>query len=531
MGILSLPYKRLTSPHAAGSTARPLPIWQLIVQQLGAGLAVGAIVVGALTGVDASAGLTLPGDMLVVAGLCFLLLYAGEGLALLVRAAAVALLRALKVTKITRTTGVSLAVTGGRLAGASVLLYGHVVFPNSFLTHVSVSMVGQFILPAIAVSWCVAGVAWRSPGGRLRLALLGLAALPVLAVSGWLLNPGFDGYLPTTPAPATATGLPFENPGEPGSYRVQTLSYGSGVDRWQPQYGADAALTTTTVDGTSLFAGFGFADGYLNWRRGYDFTHMPLNGLVWYPAGVGPFPLVLMVHGAHNSFEASEPGYAYLGEHLASRGYIVVSVDENFLNGNVLGDGEGHEVVARAWLLLKHLQVWRDWDNTAGNPFFGQVDLERIALIGHSRGGEAVAVAAELNRHDHAPVPAGPYNFGIRAVVALAPSDWFYQPNGKLLTLTDTSYLVLGGGHDADTFTFYGLAQYNRVHLTEGSDDFRALVYLDQANHGQFNSIWGDHDRGYIGSLALNRRPLMSGVDQRQAAKVFITGFLEAALN
>jgi hypothetical protein len=29
----------------------------------------------------------------------------------------------------------------------------------------------------------------------------------------------------------------------------------------------------------------------------------------------------------------SEDGYAYLGEHLATRGFIVASIDEDFLNG------------------------------------------------------------------------------------------------------------------------------------------------------------------------------------------------------
>ena len=35
---------------------------------------------------------------------------------------------------------------------------------------------------------------------------------------------------------------------------------------------------------------------------------------------------------------------------------------------------------------------------TRSNRFHGKVDLDRIALIGHSRGGEAVAIAALFNR-------------------------------------------------------------------------------------------------------------------------------------
>ena len=60
---------------------------------------------------------------------------------------------------------------------------------------------------------------------------------------------------------------------------------------------------------------------------------------------------MLIVHGNHNMKEFSDPGYGYLGELLASRGFILVSVDENFLNGNIRGEND-----ARGWMLLQHLR-------------------------------------------------------------------------------------------------------------------------------------------------------------------------------
>jgi hypothetical protein len=48
----------------------------------------------------------------------------------------------------------------------------------------------------------------------------------------------------------------------------------------------------------------------------------------------------------------SDPGYAYLGELFASRGFIAVSVDENFLNGDIRSEND-----ARAYVLLEHLKV------------------------------------------------------------------------------------------------------------------------------------------------------------------------------
>ena len=59
------------------------------------------------------------------------------------------------------------------------------------------------------------------------------------------------------------------------------------------------------------------------------------------PEGEGPFPLTLIVHGNHNMIDYSDEGYGYLGNLLASRGIIVVSVDQNFINGHWSGDFMG----------------------------------------------------------------------------------------------------------------------------------------------------------------------------------------------
>jgi hypothetical protein len=79
--------------------------------------------------------------------------------------------------------------------------------------------------------------------------------------------------------------------------------------------------------------------------------------------------------------------------------------------------------------------------------------MDRIALIGHSRGGEAVAHAACLNRLPYYPDDANEvfdFNFNIRSVIAIAPCDGQYQPGLMRTPLTDVNYLVLQGSHDAD---------------------------------------------------------------------------------
>ena len=248
------------------------------------------------------------------------------------------------------------------------------------------------------------------------------------------------------------------------------------------------------------------------------------------PQGAGPFPLVLIVHGNHSMVDYSDPGYTYLGELLASRGFIVVSVDQNFLNSGMYGGSIG-ENDARAWLLLEHLAQWREWQLDPSSPFYQKVDLNNIGLVGHSRGGEAAALAATFNQLDVYPGNARVrwnYNFGIRAVAAIAPVDQQWLPADQPNPLENVSYLVLQGSHDADLYYFDGIGQYQRAEFTDPqSKAFKSAFYIYRANHGQFNTSWGGRDYGGVRGLFINRRALLPAAEQEQIAQVLISAFLE----
>src|ERR1043166_7553160 len=131
------------------------------------------------------------------------------------------------------------------------------------------------------------------------------------------------------------------NPSAEGPFEVRTLYYGSGKDRRRAAFRDSVTLRTRTVDGSKLAAAPTPALGRSRKKYwGFGFDSMPVNGRVWYPDGPGPYPLVLVVHGNHNMKDFSDPGYAYLGRLLASRGFILASVDENFLNGNIRGEND-----------------------------------------------------------------------------------------------------------------------------------------------------------------------------------------------
>jgi len=338
--------------------------------------------------------------------------------------------------------------------------------------------------------------------------------------------------------------LGLANPGERGDHVVRTLTYGSGTDRLRPEYGDGVDLVSRSVDGSKLIDNWEGPGGWLRTRYwGFDDTELPLQGRVWYPEGSGPFPLVLIVHGNHGMEDFSDPGYAYLGKLLASRGFIFVSVDENFLNGSfadladVLGPGLEEENDARGWMLLEHLRLWSDWNADSKNSFAGKVDMDRVALIGHSRGGEAVAVAAAFNKLGRYPDDATmtfDYGFNIRGIIAIAPADRQYEPRGRGTPLRDVNYFVIHGSLDGDVTSFMGSSQYSRLELTRdpAADDFhfKSALYVAGANHGQFNTSWGRNDMGGFWGWALDTRPIMDPEQQRRIAKVYFSAFLEVVL-
>lgn len=367
------------------------------------------------------------------------------------------------------------------------------------------------------------------------IALVGATVFGSVALVRWLRSPGADPNLETQLAAAGPAVPPLllPDPSLPGPHTVRSLTYGSGSDRRRPEYAASVAFRSEPVNAAPFLKNHkGFKEKMRRWYWGFGKEAFPLNGRVWYPEGPGPFPLVLCVHGNHTAQDFSDPGYAYLGELLASRGFIFVSVDENFLNGSWEG-GIDRENAVRGWMLLKHLEAWRRWNAEAGHPFEGRVDLDRVGLIGHSRGGEAVAIAAAYNRLARWPedaTQAFDFGFGIRAVIAIAPIDGQYETSDVPTPLRDVDYLVLQGSHDADVSFFAGQRTYHRVAFTDGQPHFKATLHVHRANHGQFNSVWGAFDHGEPSKHFLAHGALMPAAEQRKVAEVALSACLEASL-
>ena len=130
-----------------------------------------------------------------------------------------------------------------------------------------------------------------------------------------------------------------------------------------------------------------------------------LTGLLWKPAGPGPFPAVLFSHGAGR---ADPAGAESIGPVFAKHGYVFLYL---FRRGSGLSAGQGEymgaildrEAQARGEEARKRLQLvllTTDHlnDVMAGLAFMkgvAGVDAARVAVAGHSFGGQLTLLAAE----------------------------------------------------------------------------------------------------------------------------------------
>lgn len=383
----------------------------------------------------------------------------------------------------------------------------------------------------------------KSPKRILWFAILLVSS--VVLVSGLIMLLGQGSKPQTVINYKLQGGLPLAlnlpDPSARGRYKPYFLTYGSGKDKWRKEFADGVTIKTSSIDGSRLLTSWTGISGKLRTLYfGCDEKSLPMNALVWYPREKKEkLPLVMIIHGNHLGQQASDPGYAFLGELLASRGYMVVSVDENFLNLSltdldVFGGGLKNENAARAWLLLKHLELLRNWNKTPGNIFYNRLDMNKIAIIGHSRGGEAVTHAAAFNKLSHYPDDAREkfdFNFNIGAVVAIAPVDGQYKPGGTLTVAKDVNFFVIQGALDTDMQTYGGLTTMKRIQFSPGFNGFKAGLYLSGANHGQFNSVWGRRDGTGPGINKFNLKQLMDEKEQQKILSIYISSFLESTIN
>lgn len=138
------------------------------------------------------------------------------------------------------------------------------------------------------------------------------------------------------------------------------------------------------------------------------FHNMPvtLQGVLAVPAGEGPFPVALFVHGSYPFCNAPETeinaypcppendlrqyeGFSYLAEALAARGYLALVPDLSAEYNN--GFGEPMFGQRAMQIVTAHLDALTDGEGF-GVDVTGLADLSQLVIVSHSRGGSLAAL-------------------------------------------------------------------------------------------------------------------------------------------
>src|SRR5690625_1150498 len=317
-----------------------------------------------------------------------------------------------------------------------------------------------------------------------------------------------------------------ENPGMKGKYHYDFFTYGSGSDLHRGEFGQSVDHVTPTIDASDFVKKWGEKRESF-W--GFNTSELPINGRVWLPEGEGTFPLILMVHGNHTMEYLSTSGYDYLGELLASRGFIAISVDQDFINySNTYGSpNDNYEL--RTWMLLQHLVQLQNMNETPESNFYQKVDFQQVGLVGHSRGGQAVLMADDHQTFfNDEELLESMESIDIKGIVSIAPTD--KRINGDKPSIHNTSYLLLHGARDADVSSFRD-QPFQRTTFDADYDGFKASVYIADANHTHFNSEWGSMDLSFPRGAFLNQQQTLDPEDQQQLAKVYLSAFFESVFH
>jgi hypothetical protein len=105
--------------------------------------------------------------------------------------------------------------------------------------------------------------------------------------------------------------------------------------------------------------------------------------------------------------------------------------------------------------------------------------MTRIGLMGHSRGGDAVASFVLYNQT----LPAGE-RFPLRAVVSIAPVDYErHAPYG-------VPYMTVFGSCDGDVSNLQGARLYERSQYESNDPYPRFQVVQVGGNHDAYNTVW-----------------------------------------
>ena len=165
-------------------------------------------------------------------------------------------------------------------------------------------------------------------------------------------------------------------------------------------------------------------------------------------SGKGPFPLVVISHGS----DASGLYYAGYAEMMASYGYVVAAPNHT---GNSSLDPEGvatsrpQSLLDRPRDLTAIITEMLSTSNKQTATLAANIDPNKIAVIGHSRGGLTAFEVAAGYSNDLGGYQADPR---VKAIVGLAPgADPADLTDDRLVAIKVPTMLIVGTNDNVNT--------------------------------------------------------------------------------
>ena len=260
-------------------------------------------------------------------------------------------------------------------------------------------------------------------------------------------------------------------------------------------------------------------------------------------AGQVPYPLAIISHG----YPGSRFLLSHLAENLATKGYVVVSIDHT--DSTYSDQGKfGSTLVNRPFDQIFVLNKIDRLSKESGHFLSGLVDASRTGLIGYSMGGygavitagagvtkEGVAFNAGVPEGTLAVHLAGSETHGqlrderIRAVVAIAPwgmQRGFWNQDG--LTKITTPVLYVAGSKDDVS----GYEKGVRALFTGTINSDRYLLTFENANHNAAAPIpapvesWRTTENSSSAPFNHYADPVWDTLRMNNIAQHFVTAFL-----
>lgn len=269
-----------------------------------------------------------------------------------------------------------------------------------------------------------------------------------------------------------------------GQYKAQTIEFDLGDEKYISDYGRE--------------------------------TPYKLRGIMSVPEGEGKFPIVLITHGSHDNEHTGvrfDTGFKYLTEKLAQNGYIAVSIDAQ--NAYVWSFGDNEDQVKIPAMMDKHIQKLKEVNEGKENIYNidlkDKIDFTKLALIGHSRGGETIFEIAKQQQQK---------GQNISAMLSIEPTMLLLNTP---YTDTDINTSIIVGEYDGDVFTYDGIGIYDKLNTVKRENP-TSLVFLEKANHNYFND-----------NLQRNDARITQGQENDQLSKedqqLFLTNYAVDFLN